>query len=286
MPPEILFQILVLLFAGLVAGFLAGLFGVGGGIVIVPALYALFRWMEVSANSAISIAVGTSLVTLLPTACSSLRAHYKLGNVNKSILLWIAPSILIGAIIASSLVVAQFGRLLLFVFSGVLLLVACITIVRTYRITPVVERNTITAELTLKGVLNKVMASIAGFLIGLSSSLAGVGGGATGVPVLLGLGLRTHAAIGTASSFGVLVALPSIIALLLFSYSPADAPWGCWKQVYIPGLVVLSFCTVLVAPYGARLGKKISEKRLKVLFASLLFVVGARLLVSSFMFPV
>lgn len=281
MPPEILIHILVLLFAGLAAGFLAGLFGVGGGIVVVPALYALFSWMDVSANSAISLAVGTSLVTLLPTACSSLRAHYRLGNVDKRFLMWIAPSILVGAILASAFVVAQFGQLLLFVFSLLLLTVAAITMVRTFRMPTITQER----ALRLSGARSKSLAALVGFFIGATSSLAGVGGGAIGVPALMGFGLRTHIAIGTASSFGLLVASPSIIALLLFSYSPADAPWGCWKQIYLPGLAVLSVCTVLVAPYGAKLGKKLSERRLKVLFACLLFFVGGRLLFSSIVFP-
>lgn len=290
MPLEIIIQIFVLLVAGLSAGFLAGLFGVGGGIVIVPALYVLFTWMGLSANGAISLAVGTSLVTLLPTALASFRAHYRLGNVDFSVLTIIAPAVFFGALLACSAVIEQRGRLLMFVFSVLLIFVGTLTFYRTAR-----KKNTRLGNSysTSSNVLNealtkgkKAIAAVAGVVIGGASVLAGVGGGALGVPVLLGVGLSAHRAVGTASCFGLLVALPAITALFIFSYSPEGAPWGTWKQIYLPGFLVLSGCTAMFAPVGAKLGKRLSERRLKLLFSGLLLLVGGRLLYSAYAFGV
>lgn len=287
---DLIIQCFVLLVAGVSAGFLAGLFGVGGGIVIVPALYALFNWMGLTSNGAISLAVGTSLVTLLPTALSSFRAHYRLGNVDAPLLSRLAPAVLLGALCASSFVVAQRGQLLLSVFACLLLFVSVTTFVRTLGVGPrLVLPEAATKEEQSRidlGWVRWCYASLAGLFIGASSVLAGVGGGALGVPALLLLGLTAHRSVGTASCFGLLVSIPAIISLVLFSESPVSAPWGTWKQIYVPGLLVLGLCTVLIAPLGAKVGARMSARRLKLLFAFVLFFMGVRLLYSAIVFTV
>lgn len=270
---------------GLSAGFVAGLFGVGGGIIVVPSLYMLFLLNGVDANAAITLAVGTSLVTIIPTSIASMRAHLSLNNVDRSKLTIIAPPMVLGAVVGSFLVIEQMGQILLSVFSFGAVTVAFILIYQ-YGVGQVRANQAVGSDVVNEPRRNKTFCMFINICcaasLGFISSLSGVGGGALGVPWLMQTGLRIHKAVGTASVFGLLISLPAVISVILFSKPLEGAPFGTWNIISLPSVLLLGICTVLTAPMGAKLAKKFSERKLKLFFCIFLVCVGVRLLLSAF----
>lgn len=252
---------------GVLAGILAGLFGVGGGIVIVPVLYFLLQGFDVSAASAMAIATATSLATIVPTAISSIRAHYYKGNVDFTLLKFWAPIILVFAVIGSYLASRIDGNALTWMFGIIGILVSLNMLFR--------EKS----SAFFKQLPGKVGQAIMAMLVGGLSVMIGIGGGTIGVPMLTSFNVGTHRAVGTAAAFGLLIALPGVITLLIFGQTPMDAPLGTWRVVNIPAFLLIVPLTVLFAPVGAKIGASLSQKQLKKTFAVVLFFTGARMLI-------
>ena len=260
----------LLLAAGTVAGILAGLFGIGGGLVIVPTLFFLLQSLGVSAETAMAIAINTSLVSIIPTAISSLRAHHRLDNVDWSIVkCWTMPMIL-GVLLGASLV-AVLRTPFFILFFGVLLVFVAVS--------KLTRRQSAAVASTLPGYWIQASAAAT---IGCVSAIAGVGGGATGVPVLNAMSVPIHRAVGTCAALGLVIALPGALWMFLLSSTPFGAPVGTVHLIYLPALVFLTPVTILCAPLGARLGKKLSAQVLTYSFAILLMFVGARMVLSAF----
>lgn len=260
----------LLLIAGVIAGTLAGLFGVGGGLVIVPALFFLLQSLGVAPETAIAIAVNTSLVSIIPTAISSLRAHHKLGNVDWLIIKrWSVPMIA-GVLVGASLVAVLRTSFFILFFGCLLLFVA---------VSKLTWRNPRPLTTTMPAYWLQVAAAA---VIGWASAIAGVGGGATGVPALTAMGVPIHRAVGTCAALGLVIALPGALWLFLLSEAPPAAPVGTLRLIYLPALLFLVPATVLCAPLGAKLGKRLTPKTLSYSFAVLLVLVGARMVASAF----
>lgn len=262
--------IALLIAAGTVAGILAGLFGIGGGLVIVPTLFFLQQSLGVSAETAMAIAINTSLVSIIPTAISSMRSHHRLDNVDWPIVKrWTVPMIA-GVLLGASLV-AVLRTPFFIVFFGCLLLFVAISKLARRRSAP------------LSSTLPRywIQASAAA-IIGWVSAIAGVGGGATGVPVLNAMSVPIHRAVGTCAALGLVVALPGALWMFLLSTTPPEAPIGTLHLIYLPALVFLTPATILCAPLGAKLGKKLSAQALTYSFAILLMFVGVRMVLSAF----
>ncbi len=262
--------ILALLATGAVAGILAGLLGVGGGIVIVPVLYLVFQSLGVSAASAMLVATGTSLLTIIPTSISSARAHHGRGNVDLDLLrLWGPPMVL--AVICGSFVATRAGGLVLtLIFGSVAILVALNMLFRA----------------NAPAVFNALpkppgQVAMAGG-IGFFSVMMGIGGGTLGVPTMTLCNVSTHRAVGTAAVFGLLIAVPGTLVMLFGGTTPADAPAGTFGLVNLPGFAVIVPMTTLMAPLGVRLGAKLDGATLKRVFAVFLIIVGTRMLWQTF----
>lgn len=259
---------LILIVAGCCGGLLAGLFGIGGGLIIVPVLYFYLQAMQVNPELAMAMAINTSLVSIIPTALSSMRAHHVLGNVDWSIVRRWAPFTIIGVLLGSLLVAYVRSPVFTSGFGLLLLFIALQKTLFTRRY-----------ERPLPAVfVQAICAAIIGFI----SVCAGVGGGATGVPVMRFMGVPIRRAIGTSAALGFFVALPGAFAIIVFSQPQADAPPGSYHLVYSPALLLLAPGTILLAPLGARINKHLSSSTLNRAFAVLLVVVGLKMLTSAF----
>lgn len=259
----------ILALAGCVAGLLAGLFGIGGGLVVVPVMFFVLQSLGVAAELAMPIAVSTSLATIVPTAISSVRAHQRLNNVDWQLVKRLAPGLLAGVFVGSQLI-AHLRSEGFVVFFGLFLLAIAANIIWRG------NRKPYLSELPVRWVQALVAA-----LVGAVSAVAGVGGGALGVPLLTAASVPVHRAIGSCAAFGLLISSLGVISIVLASDTPVDAPQGTWRLVYLPGLMALVPLTVLLAPWGAALGKKISPQLLRKLFAGVLILTSARMLASA-----
>ena len=259
--------ILALVATGIFAGILAGLLGVGGGIVIVPVLFFLFQGFGVSAESAMVIATATSLATIVPTSISSIRSHNQKGNVDFNLLKSWAIFILIGVLIGSWLVTRVDGTWLTVLFGVIATLSALNMLFRTGKSA---------LFLTLPG---KGGQTIMGSSIGFFSSMVGIGGGTISVPLLTLYNYPAHKAVGTAAAIGLIISLPGAVTILVLGSTPSDAPVGTFGLVNLIGFVCIVPLTVLFAPLGASLSAKLDAAKLKKIFAVVLLITGLRMLI-------
>ncbi|WP_321322849.1 sulfite exporter TauE/SafE family protein [Thiomicrorhabdus sp.] len=260
---EYLPLLLSLMATGVVGGLLAGLLGVGGGIVIVPVLYFVFQGLGMGNIEAMSLATGTSLATIIPTSISSIRAHNSKGNVDWSLIqkwwFWLLFGVVLGgyliSIYKSSVFIVLFALIAGFVSLRMLF-----------------SKN---ASVTnLPGlVMQRTVASVIGFL----SVMIGIGGGTLGVPVLSKFNFVTHRAVGTAAVFGLIIALPGAGLMLVLGSVPENSPIGTYGAVNLPSLLAIIPLTILFAPIGVKLGQKLNAVTLKKVFAVVLLITSVRM---------
>lgn len=263
--------VLALIVTGVFAGILAGLLGVGGGIVIVPVLFFLFQSVGVSPESAMLVATATSLATIIPTSISSTRAHHLKGNVDFDLLKQWAVFILLGVLAGSWLVVRIDGTLLTLLFGAIATLSSLNMMFRTGKSAVFQQLPNATGQ--------KVMGTSIGFF----SSMVGIGGGTISVPLLTLYSYPAHKAVGTAAAIGLIISLPSALTMLVFGFTPVDAPVGTFGLVNLVGFVCIVPLTVLFAPVGASLAAKLDAAKLKKVFAVILLITGLRMLVQLFL---
>lgn len=262
MSGELALFIAALAGAGLFAGFIGGLFGIGGGVVIVPALYYVFAALGVDEAVRMHVAVGTALSTIISTSWRSLSTHMKAGAVDVSVLKAWGPWIALGAVIGAGLAGLANTEALLIVFGGGLLLVALQM--------GFANPNWRVAHELPKGGLRALIASSIGAL----SAMMGIGGGAFGVTVMTLCGRPIHQAVATASGFGAAIALPAALGYVLTGWGQARLPPGSLGYVNLPGFVLLALLTAITAPIGARLAHRLPQQTLKRAFAILLALLA------------
>jgi uncharacterized protein len=270
MSPEIVWFVIGLVGAGLFAGFVGGLFGIGGGAVVVPALYVLFTALGVDESVRMHVAVGTSLSTIIATSWRSLTAHRQAGAVDFDVLKRWGPWIMIGAIAGAAIAGAASTEALLLVFGFGLLLIAAqmgfgSANWRLFRDLP-------------HGIWRAVIAGG----IGLFSALMGIGGGAFGVTVLTLSGRPIHQAVATASGFGAAIALPAALGYVIAGWGREGLPPWSLGFVSLPGFLVLAALTAITAPIGARLAHRLPQLSLKRAFAVFLALVAINMLREAF----
>lgn len=251
--------------AGTVAGFLAGLLGVGGGIVIVPVLYHLMSFMHVEESSRMHIAVATSLATIIATSFSSVRAHYRHKSIDMALVKRLAPYIFIGAAIGSALGGNIGSNILAALFAIIALLVA---------INIAVTSDTQVVAQTFPA--GPAGAGI-GFMIGIISVLMGIGGGTLGVPIMKACNVPIRRAVGTAASFGFVIAIPGVIGFILTGWNQPGLPVGNLGYVNLIGVAIIVPMTTLIAPLGARVAHTIEPKLLRYAFAGFLTLTALRM---------
>lgn len=253
---------------GVISGMLAGLLGVGGGIVIVPVLFWGLTLFGFSPAVISHLAVGTSLAVIIPTSISSMRAHNKRGNVDRSLLKLWGPTIFIGALIGGIMSKYIPGSGLRFVFGIVGILVAFnMAIPKTL---------VISDHLPKSGWINRAIAAVIGFI----SSLMGIGGGTLSVPTLASFSFPVHRAVGTSSALGLLIALPGVAGFIWAGLEIAGRPPLSLGYVSLPAVAIIAPVSFLFAPLGARLAHALNPRYLKLAFAFFLAVTAGRMLLS------
>lgn len=258
--------VLAMMATGCVAGLLAGLLGVGGGIVIVPVFYFVLEMLGVPPATAILVATGTSLLVIVPTSISSIKAHNSRDNIDWPLIKRWAPFMVLG-VIGGSLTATQIdGQLISGLFGIIAILVAANMLFRA---------NSKPLMNQLPGMPGQgFMASCIGYF----SVMIGIGGGTIGVPMLSACNYPSHKAVGTAAVFGLLISLPGAIAMLL-AKTPVEAPQATFGFVNIAGFLCIVPLTILLAPVGAKLGSKLDSAMLKRIFALFLCISGSRMLI-------
>ncbi len=270
MNPELIWFAVGLMLAGLAAGFVGGLFGIGGGIVIVPALYFVFTALGVDEAIRMHVAIGTSLSTIIATSWRSLAAHAKAGAVDFAVLRSWTPWISLGALIGAGVAGFANTEVLLVVFGGGLLLIAG-------------QMGLANPNWRLFAELpgGAMRALIAGGL-GLLSAMMGIGGGAIGVSVMTLCGRPIHQAVATASGFGAAIAIPAVIGYAVMGWARDGLPPWSLGFVNVPGFVFLAMLTTITAPIGARLAHRLPQLTLKRAFAVMLAVIALNMLREAF----
>jgi uncharacterized protein len=257
--------ILALAGCGIVSGVAAGLFGIGGGAIIVPVLIILFEGLGFS-DSASHVAIATSLATIILTSARSVMAHHKRGAVDWQIIRTWAPWIMIGAF-AGQLVAGQMSAAALKAFFGAMayLLAAQLFFGRPgWRLADDMPAGPARAGF--------------GTGVGVLSALMGIGGGTFGVSLMTVYGRAIHQAVATAAGFGIAIGLPSAITAIFVGWGQEGLPPFSLGYVNVAAFALISVFTVTMAPVGARLAHKLDARLLKRLFAILLAVVATKML--------
>ena len=249
---------------GLVVGFVAGLLGVGGGLIIVPVLIFLLHAQGLAAGMEPQLALGTSLASILFTSLSSVRAHHRHGAVEWPLVRRIAFGIVLGTL-AGALLAAQMSALLLKGVFVVFLFYAAIQMWLDFKPAPHRE---------LPGCAG---TTLAGGVIGAVSSWVGIGGGTLSVPFMLWHNIPLHRAIATSAAIGFPIALAGAAGYAVGGWGLDGLPAGSLGFVYLPALVGIVLGSVLTAPLGARTAHRLPVRPLKRLFALLLFTLALRM---------
>jgi uncharacterized membrane protein YfcA len=252
---------------GLLAGFLAGLLGIGGGAVMVPMLVFVFTAQQLPAEHLLHVALATSMATIVFTSLSSMRAHHAHAAVDWRIALALAPGMLAGSFGAALLAGLIPTRPLAMLFTALVILVG------TQLLLDLKPRST----RPLPGSLGLF---VAGAAIGGVSSLAAAGGAFLAIPFLAWCGVPLRRAIGTAAATGLPIALAGSAGYVVQGWGAPGLPPGSLGYVYLPALAMVVVMSMLAAPFGARLAHRLPVKRLRMVFALMFYALALRMLTS------
>ena len=258
--------ILELALLGLATGFLAGLLGIGGGMIMVPFISAMLDARGVAPGLAVKMAIATSMATIIFTSISSVRAHHKKGAVRWDIVKRLAPGIVLGAMVASLGVFALLkGALLYFCFAAFVMFSASQMFLDRK---PAPSRQ-------IPGTAGMVGA---GGVIGFLSGLVGAGGGFVSVPFMTWCNVAIHNAVATSAALGFPIALSNVAGYIVAGQGLLGLPPYSFGYLWLPALVVIASCSVLMAPVGAKAAHALPVKKLKRAFAGVLFVLALYML--------
>jgi len=255
-----------LLATGLVAGIIAGLLGVGGGIVIVPVLYYMFTALKMDPSVLMHVAVGTSLATILATGASSARAHYSRGSVDMDLLKRWWWAIALGVVAGATLAGNMSGGALTLIFGVVALLVSANMMFRK-------DGSALADQLP-----GTPVKEILGIIIGGISVMMGIGGGTLGVPILTLFNYPIRRAVGTAAAIGLIIAVPGTLMSVYFGWGADGRPPFSLGYVNLIGFFLIIPASTYAAPLGAKIAHTIDPSKLKLIFALFLGFTGLRMI--------
>jgi uncharacterized membrane protein YfcA len=263
---DIVFALLAL---GVATGFLAGLLGIGGGMLMVPFLTALLQAKGAPEALAVKMAIATSMTCIVATAASSLRAHHQRGAVRWDLVRGLAPGVVVGGLLSGA---ALFGILKGQALAG---LFACFVGLSAWQMWRGAQPKPSRGMPGLPG------QTAVGGGIGLLSGLVGAGGGFASVPFMTWCNVPIHQAVATSAALGLPIAAASSLGYVISGWGMNNDLVGAWGYLYGPALACLMPTTVLVAPWGARLAHALPVKRLKRAFALLLAALAAYMLTKA-----
>jgi uncharacterized membrane protein YfcA len=266
--PQLIIQLALL---GLGTGFLAGLLGIGGGMLMVPFITIILSGRGVGPDLSVKMAIATSMATIIFTSISSVRAHYKRGAVRWELVRGLAPGIVVGGAIASLGVFALLkGTWLALFFAGFV----------SFSATQMfLDRKPAPSRQVPKtaGLVG------AGSVIGFLSGLVGAGGGFVSVPFMTWCNVAIHNAVATSAALGFPIALANVVGYAISGQGVQDLPPYSFGYIWLPALGVIAVCSVLTAPLGAQAAHKLPVKQLKRVFASILYLLAAYMLYKGLM---
>jgi len=246
---------------GATAGFMAGLLGIGGGMIMVPFMTMILESKGVDAEHVVKMAVATSLATICFTSLSSVRAHHKHGAVLWPVARLLAPGILLGSLIGAQIAAALPTRILSLLFA---LFIA-------YSATQMFIDRKPKASRTLPG---KPGMFGVGSVVGLLSSIVGAGGAFVSVPFMTWCNIKIHQAVATSASLGFPIALAGTLGYVWAGRDLSDMPAGAFGYLYLPGLLVIATISMMTAPLGARTAHRMDIRPLKRAFAVVLYILA------------
>lgn len=266
---DLLLLLAALLAAGLAGGIVAGLFGVGGGTVIVPAVFYAFEVLGVGGESNLHTAIGTSLLTIVATSWRSLKAHRSHGAVDEEVLKTWTPWVGFGALIGAGVAGLTSMEGLAIVYGVCLVLIAA-------QLGLLPERFTLRPDLPT-GWARRGLGSLIGGL----SAMMGIGGGSFGGMMMTLCGRPIHQAVATASGFGVAIGTAATLGFVAFGWDAAGRPPLSLGYVNVPGALVMAVLTTAVAPWGAKLAHSLDKRVLRKAFAVYLLATALSVVVKA-----
>ncbi|CAH0526796.1 sulfite exporter TauE/SafE family protein [Vibrio hippocampi] len=253
--------LILLLFLGSFVGLLSGLLGIGGGLVVVPSLVFLLPYFDVPPEQVMHVALATSLSTIIVTSGASSLNHLKLGNIDFFAIKWLIPGVILGGVAGSY--VAEFipHQYLPRVFAVIVLAMA-------------IQMLTSIKVSKARSMPSPIITSVNGLIIGVVSSLAGIGGGSMSVPFLNRHGVEMRKAVGCSSFCGCLLAVAGMLGFVFHGFQLQNLPAYSVGYVYLPALLAIVATSVFTTRFGAKLATRLATSKLKKIFAVFLLFVS------------
>jgi uncharacterized membrane protein YfcA len=258
-------ELLTYLLTGATAGLMAGLLGIGGGLIIVPALALFFASQGFAGDTLMHFAVGTSLATIIPNSISSLLAHHRRNSVDWQAVRGLVPGIIVGALAGAWLALQVSSPGLATLFGSFEILVAVHFLIGKQA----------GAHRVLPGVAG---LGVAGAVIGGVSAMLGIGGGTLSVSFLLWNRVDIRTAVGTAATCGLPIAIAGAVGFAISGWNIADQAGLNTGFIYWPAVFLIALTSVPMAPLGARLAHFLPHKILQRVFALFLALVGLKMI--------
>lgn len=259
--------IILTMLLGVIAGLLAGLFGLGGGVVIVPSLIWIFSSYAFPNEQIMIMAIATSLATIIPTSISSMISHHQLGSIQWDRVLRLAPGIIFGAGLGAFIADLIDANILKWLFICYLFYTGIRMALPSGLVKHKVKHN-------------KGLDYLVGNGIGFLSSLLGIGGGTLTVPYLLSRQVAIKNAVAISGACGLPIALSGTVMYALLGRGDVLLPEWSMGYVYIPALCGIVSCSIFSAPIGAKLANIVAAKKLKRYFSVVIFLIVFKMLVS------
>jgi uncharacterized membrane protein YfcA len=251
---------------GICTGFLAGLLGIGGGMVMVPFITFILSHRGVDADLAVKMAIATAMATVIFTSVSSVRAHHKRGAVRWDLVKGLAPGIVLGSLISSLGVFTLLKGSYLAIFFGLFVSFSATQMFLDKKPSP---SRQVPAAAGLMG---------AGGVIGFLSGLVGAGGGFMSVPFMTWCNVAIHNALATSAALGFPIAVANVAGYIVSGLSVQGLPDDAFGFIWVPALIIIAACSVFTAPLGAKVAHGLPMKKLKRIFASVLYLLAAYML--------
>ena len=263
-------MIVYMMAAGLIAGFAAGIFGIGGGFVVVPALFIIFAILGVDPNVITHVAIGTSLATIIITSLRSVQAHAKRGAVDFVVLRTWAPWIVAGVCVGLALADSVDGETLTIIFAvGVFIMGLYMMFGKTGAL-----------QISDQMPTGWLRAALAAFVGGFAS-LMGIGGGTFAILVMTLFGKSIHQAVATAAGFGFIIAIPGTIGFAIIGLGEEGLPFGSIGYINLIALAAITGMSMLTAPLGAKVAHALDAAILRRVFATYLMFTTALMFYES-----
>ncbi|MEI7430700.1 MAG: sulfite exporter TauE/SafE family protein [Betaproteobacteria bacterium] len=262
---------IALALTGCLSGFLAGLLGVGGGIIVVPILYILFPALGVAEEVRMHLAVGTSLATVIPNAITSARSHHAKGSLDFDLLRKLGPPIILGVIGGSIFGGKSSGQVLIVIFASLALLVA---FYMAFRRDSWVIRRDLTQSFLLRTPI--------GLFIGWFSVLMGIGGGTLSVPMMNLFNIEMRRAVGTGAAFGILIGIPGLLGFIATGWGNPLLPPLSLGYCSLIGVAMIVPSSMMMVKRGVSVAHSIEQSLLRKIFACFLLTTSIKMFFSAF----